>query len=156
MKSEIIEKVTAIVNRAGRSNGIEAVEVQLLGAGKGRLLRIFIDKPEGVTHGDCEAISQYVGTVLDAEDVIPGGSYTLEVSSPGIERKLRRPQDYERFAGHKAKIVLRQPITGDTRKLWEGTLEGFAEGSIRLQPPKGGAVRIPLELVERANLKHEW
>lgn len=156
MRSEIIDKVTAIVNRAGRTSGIEAVEVQLLGGGKGRVLRIFIDKPEGVTHGDCEEISQYVGTVLDAEDVIPGGSYTLEVSSPGIERKLRRPQDYERFVGHKAKIVLREPMAGDNRKLWEGTLAGFAGGAISLQTPKGDAIQIPLELVERANLKHEW
>jgi ribosome maturation factor RimP len=156
MKNELIDKVTAIVGRAGRSSGIEAVEVQWLGSGRQRLLRIFIDKPQGVTHGDCETISQYVGTVLDAEDAIPGGSYTLEVSSPGIERKLIRPEDYERFAGKKAKIVLRQPLPGDSRRSWQGRLAGYHDGLIRLEPPDGDAVEIPLTLVERANLRHEW
>jgi len=155
-KTELIEKVTAIVERAGRDDGIEAVEVQFLGGGRNRLLRIFIDKPQGVTHQDCEMISQYVGTVLDVEDAVPGGSYTLEVSSPGIERKLARPADYERFAGKLAKIILRQPLEGDTRKFWEGRLAGFSEGMITLEPVKGDPVRIPLERVDRANLKFEW
>ena len=74
--------------QALRQAGLEVVEVQLLGGGGARVLRIFIDKPEGVTHADCEMISQNVGTILDEEDVIPGAHYTLEVSSPGVERKL--------------------------------------------------------------------
>ena len=64
-------------------------------------MRISIDKPEGVTHADCELVSQQVGTILDVEDVVPGGSYTLEVSSPGVERKLIKPQDFERFQGRR-------------------------------------------------------
>jgi ribosome maturation factor RimP len=154
MKEAIIEQVTAIVERAGRSDGIEPVEVQWLGSGSHRLLRIYIDKPEGVTHADCERISEYVGTVLDAEDVIPGGSYTLEVSSPGVERKLSRPKDFERFAGRKVKLVVREPI--ENRKSWEGTLTAFSDGVIVLEPAKGSPVRIPLTQVERANLKFEW
>ena len=71
---------------------------------------IFIDKPEGVTHADCEMISQNVGTILDVEDVIPGAHYTLEVSSPGVERKLTKPRDFERFVGKKVKVALREPI----------------------------------------------
>lgn len=158
MKTELIEKVTQIVDRAGLRDGIEAVEVSLAGGGNNRLLRIYIDKPEGVTHADCERISQYVGAVLDAEDLIPGGSYTLEVSSPGVERKLIRPRDFERFTGKKVKISLRQPLpeVAGERKLWEGTLAGFADGVITLQPAQGDPVRIPLDLVSRANLKFEW
>ena len=153
-----IEKVHEIVDRAGRADGIEAVEVHWLGGGKNRLLRIYIDKPEGVTHGDCEMVSHYVSTVIDAEDLVPGDvSYTLEVSSPGVERKLSKPADFERFAGKKVKIVLREPLAELGKgKLWEGTLAGFKEGVITLQPAKGEPAVIPLDRVERASLKFEW
>ena len=154
MKAAIVEKVMEIVERAGRADGIEPVEVQWLGGGNSRLLRIFIDKPEGVSHGDCQNISEYVSTVLDAEDVIPGGRYTLEVSSPGVERKLTRAKDYERFVGHKVKLVLREPV--EDRKSWEGKLAAFTEGTILLEPQKGPPVHIELDQVERANLKFDW
>jgi ribosome maturation factor RimP len=154
MKTEIIEKVTEIVERAGRKSGIEAVEVELKGSGNSRVLRIFIDKPEGVTHADCEHISTYVGTVLDVEEVIPDGRYTLEVSSPGVERKLSRPRDFERFAGQKAKLVLTEPIAD--RKVWEGKLAGFSDGLITVEPAQGEPVKIPLTQVARANLKFDW
>ena len=82
-RNTVVEKVREIAERAGASEGSEIVDVQLLGGGGTRVLRIFIDKPAGVTHADCEFMSQQVGTILDVEDVIPGGRYTLEVSSPG-------------------------------------------------------------------------
>ena len=88
MNEAIVARVTEIARRVADSEGLEIFEVQLLGGGRKRVLRITIDKPEGVTHADCESISQQVGTILDVEDVMPGGSYTLEVSSPGVERKL--------------------------------------------------------------------
>src|SRR3984957_9340655 len=100
----IIEKVRKITEGWGADRGLEVVDVQLLGGGGARVLRIFIDKPEGVTHADCEMISQNVGTILDVEDVIPGAHYTLEVSSPGVERKLTKPRDFERFVGQKVKV----------------------------------------------------
>ena len=153
-RTAIIEKVREIAERVGADTGLEVVDVQLLGGGGTRVLRIFIDKPEGVTHADCEYISQNVGTILDVEDVIPGGRYTLEVSSPGVERKLTRPREFERFVGHKVKVSLRQPV--DNQKHWVGALRSFAEGIITLEPSPGHAVRIPLEQVERANLKFEW
>jgi len=154
MKEVIIAKVTEIAERVGRSEGIEIVEVQLLGGGGRRLLRIFIDKPEGVSHADCETISQQVGTILDVEDVIPGASYVLEVSSPGVERKLAGPKDFERFVGRKAKVLLREPV--DNRRNWEGVLAGFSQGVITLEPAPGKPVCFHLEQVERANLKFEW
>jgi ribosome maturation factor RimP len=94
-----LEKVQAIVERVAASQGLEVVEVELRGGGKARMLRIFIDKASGVTHEDCADLSREVSTILDVEDAVPGGSYVLEVSSPGLDRKLFRPTDFKRFQG---------------------------------------------------------
>ncbi|HML17117.1 MAG TPA: ribosome maturation factor RimP [Bryobacteraceae bacterium] len=153
-REAVTEKVREITERVAANAGLEVVDVELLGGGQSRLLRIYIDKPEGVTHADCEFISQHVGTVLDVEDVVPGARYTLEVSSPGVERRLRKPSEFERFVGHKVKIVLRQPV--ENQRHWVGALASFAEGIITLEPSPGRSVQFPLEQVERANLKFEW
>ena len=121
---------------------MEVVEVEVKGGGGSRFVRISIDKPAGVTHGDCELVSQQVGTILDVEDVVPGGRYTLEVSSPGVERKLIKPRDFERFQGKKVKITLREPVEG--RRNWEGTLAGFDDGRIALEAQPGQAMTVPL------------
>jgi ribosome maturation factor RimP len=153
-REEIVAQISAIAQRAGGSEGIEIVDVELLGAGRGRVLRITIDRPQGVSHADCELISQQVGTILDVEDVIPGDSYTLEVTSPGLERKLTKPEDFERFVGRKAKVVLREPV--ENQRHWEGKLAGFSEGVIALDPGAGRVIHFPLTQVLRANLKFEW
>ncbi len=153
-RSSVIETVREIAERAGSSEGIEIVDVQLLGGGSSRVLRLFIDKPTGVTHADCEFMSEQVGTILDVEDVIPGGRYTLEVSSPGVERKLTKPADFERFVGQKVKVVLRQPVA--EQRHWAGTLKNFAQGTITLEPSPGKQIEIPFDQVEKANLKFEW
>jgi len=153
VRQEVVSKVEEIAQRVAASDGIEVVEVELKGGGKNRLLRISIDKPAGVTHADCELVSQQVGTILDVEDVVPG-QYTLEVSSPGVERKLLKPQDYARFQGKKAKVVLHEPVENQRR--WEGTLAGFSEGMITLEPAPGKSVQFGIGNVERANLKFEW
>lgn len=152
-KQEILGKIEEIAERVGRSEGIEIVEIELKGGGRNQFLRISIDKPDGVTHADCETISQQVGTILDVENVVPG-HYTLEVSSPGVERKLRKPQDFERFQGQKVKVVLTQPI--DDRRHFEGTLAGFENGAIALDLAPGKRIQFPHEHVEKANLKFEW
>lgn len=154
VKQAVVEKIQEIADRVGASEGIEIVEVQLLGGGNQRLVRIYIDKPEGVSHADCEAISQQVGTILDVEDVVPGERYTLEVSSPGVERRLSKPKDFERFTGQKVKLVLREPVENQRR--WEGVLAGFADGTITLEAAPGRSLRVPLTQVEKANLKFEW
>jgi ribosome maturation factor RimP len=154
MKEELIRKISEIAERVAASEGLEIVEIELLGGGKNRVLRIFIDKETGVTHGDCENLSNQVGTILDVEDLMPESSYTLEVSSPGVERKLTRPRDFERFRGKKAKLILKQPVGNSKR--WEGVLAGFADGVIRLEVPSGEPMAIPLEQVEKANLRFEW
>ena len=146
-------KIEEIAQRVAQSEGMEIVEVEVKGGGSNRLVRISIDKPEGVTHADCELISQQVGTILDVK-TWSRGHYTLEVSSPGVERKLFKPQDYERFQGKKAKITLREPVDG--RRNWEGTLAGFADGIIALETAPGKIRQFPFEQVEKANLKFEW
>jgi ribosome maturation factor RimP len=153
MSSAIISKIEAVAERVGQSEGIEIVEVELKGGGKSRLLRIFIDKPEGVTHTDCELISHQVGTILDVENLLPG-AYTLEVSSPGLERKLLKYKDFERFQGKKIKAILREPVENSRR--WEGTLASCADGLITLEIAEGKSIRFPFEQVETANLKFEW
>jgi len=153
-RETITAKITEIAERVAQAENIEIVEVQFLGGGGARVLRIFIDKPEGVSHADCEFISHEVGTILDIEDVIPGGRYTLEVSSPGLERKLTKAKDFERFTGQKARIVLREPV--ENQRNWSGTLIGCEDGQITLEPVAGRQVRFALAQVEKANLKFEW
>ena len=163
-REAITEQVRAIAERVAASEGIEIVDVQLLGGGRHRMLRLYIDRDTpapglpagqaGVTHADCEFISHNVGTILDVEDVMPGGSYTLEVSSPGVERKISKPREFERFVGQKIKVVLKQPVENQNHLV--GALTGFSEGIITLEPSPGHAVRFPLEQVERANLKFDW
>jgi ribosome maturation factor RimP len=153
-KDAISGKVAAIAERVGQPDGIEIVEVQILGGGNARLVRIYIDKPEGVTHSDCERVSRETGDILDAEDVIPGGGYTLEVSSPGVERKLSKPADFPRFLGKKAKIVLLEPV--ENQRSWIGTLAALDGDVVTLEPSAGKTVQFALGQVEKANLKFEW
>jgi ribosome maturation factor RimP len=154
MKDAVVASIAEIAERVAGSEGIEVVDVELLGGGKKRVLRIFIDKPGGVSHRDCEVMSQQVGTILDVEDVVPGLSYTLEVSSPGLERKLTRMRDFERSVGKKARIVLREPV--EERKDWVGILAAVEGDRITIEAAPGRAVRFTLDQVARANLKFDW
>ena len=153
-KTGLIEKITQLGEQAAMGTGIEIAEVQLRGAGKACLLRVYIDKPEGVTHGDCELISEKFGKLLDEDDTLLAEGYTLEVSSPGVERKLSRPRDFERVVGQKIKLSLREPLDGQMR--FEGKLAEFADGTLAVEMTPGQTVRIPLDRVQKANLKFEW
>ena len=127
------------------------------------MLRIVIDKPAGVTHEDCANVSREVGTILEVEDAMPGGSYLLEVSSPGLDRKLVRPADYERFIGSLVKLTTREPVNGNQH--FEGRLQSFQDGWLTLdlnlgKKKKKNAPELPeLKLqfgnVEKANLVPE-
>jgi ribosome maturation factor RimP len=154
MAEPVASKIEEIAQRVAQPEGLEVVEVEVKGGGNQRFVRISIDKPEGVTHGDCEMVSQQVGTILDVEDVVPGGRYTLEVSSPGVERKLLKPEDYRRFQGKKARITLREPREG--RRNWEGTLAGIEDGAVALEMQAGTTTRFPFDQIQKANLKFEW
>jgi len=160
-----LEHVRAVVERVTASSGLELVELEFRGTGgKSRMLRLFIDKPGGVTHADCEAVSREVGTILDVEDAVPGGSYTLEVSSPGLDRKLSRAEDFARFAGSRVKLTTREAIEGN--RFFEGRLESFQDGALVLAlgpvKAKRGKPELPtrhIEIaysnVEKANLVPE-
>ncbi len=159
-----LDHIHAIVERVAASLGVEVVEVELRGGGKARMLRIFIDKPAGVTHEDCATLSREVSTIFDVEDAMPGGPYTLEVSSPGLDRKLFRPADFERFQGSRVKLTTKDPVNGNRH--FEGRLEHFESGRLTLdlaearrkfRPQEGTAQRLEIELanVEKANLVPE-
>jgi ribosome maturation factor RimP len=153
-RAGIEERVTALSEQAARGTNIEIAGVELRGSGKARLLRVYIDKTGGITHADCELISHRLSQLLDAQDAVPGGSYTLEVSSPGIERKLCKPRDFERAVGQKIRLTSREAIGGQMR--FEGKLTGFNGSVLELEVGPGKLLHIPLEQVQRANLKFEW
>ena len=158
------EQVRAIADRVAKTHGVDIWDIEFRGgSGKARMLRIYIDKPEGVTHQDCESVSREVGTILDMEEVVPGAGYLLEVSSPGLDRKLRGASDYERFQGSLVKLQTLEPVNGSRN--FEGRLTKFTDGNLTLQlPPKGkgkkqvpGAeVEIALDNVAKANLVPEF
>jgi ribosome maturation factor RimP len=154
-REETISKIAAIAEQAAAPAGIEIVEVELKGSGRSHLLRIYIDKPEGVTHADCELVSREVGAALDAEDPI-SGSYELEVSSPGVERKLGKWQDWLRFAGKKVKVVLKEPLEQTELKHFDGVISRAEDHTVTVELTGGREVTFPVEQVDRANLKFEW
>lgn len=158
-----VERVREIAERVATSSGLEVVEVDFRGGGKARMLRIFIDKPNGVTHEDCANLSREVSTILDVEEVVTGGPYLLEVSSPGLDRPLLRPADYERFIGSRVKLTTRQLIDGS--RFFEGKLENFQQGRLTLElgttkkkkkmEDASQKLEIDLANVEKANLVPE-
>ena len=132
------------------SEGLELVTLEWAGpVGRG-VLRLIIDRPDGaVSHRDCEAMSRQLGTLLDVEDLVEG-RYTLEVASPGLDRRLYKPADYERFRGHRVKVRLRQPAPGLGRK-FQARLEGLAGGVVSFEV-NGQAVRVPYDDIDAVNL----
>jgi ribosome maturation factor RimP len=147
--ANIVERVREIAGRVAASEGMEIVDVEWKGGGNNWLLRIFIDKPGGITHADCETISHQVGTILDVEEVIEP-HYTLEVSSPGLDRKLLKPSDYQRFLGKKARISLHAPLDG--QRNFVGRLAELEGRQIGLDVDGGRRVRISLDEVKTARL----
>jgi ribosome maturation factor RimP len=158
------DRVRGIADRVAAASGLGVVEIEFRGGGKSRMLRVFIDKPGGVTHEDCASFSREFGTILDVEDAVPGGMYVLEVSSPGLDRKLNRAADYERFTGSRVKLMTREPVNGNRH--FEGRLESFREGRLTLdvsearkkrRPETGTPEKLEIELanVEKANLVPE-
>ena len=167
-----VERVRTIADRVAASSGLEVLDIEFLGGGKARMLRVFLDKPAagndplaGVTHEDCANFSREFGTILDVEDVIPG-SYTLEVSSPGLDRKLVKAADFARFTGSRMKLTTRQPVNNNRN--FEGRLERFQDGRLTLDlsvashksrkkmgDAAGQKIEIEFANVEKANLVPE-
>ena len=147
------DRIRRLIGQVVESQGYELVEAELKGAGNNSVLRIFIDRPAGISHRDCELVSEQVGTVLDVEDLIPY-SYTLEVSSPGLERKLVKDSDYTRFDGKLARIQTRIPL--NQQKVFRGRLQGLRDGKVRLELPTGNILEIPLDVIQEARLEFDW
>jgi ribosome maturation factor RimP len=146
-------RIRQLVVEAVEGQGYELVELELKGSGNNSVLRIYIDKPGGVSHSDCGLVSEQVGTVLDVEDVIPY-QYTLEISSPGLDRKLVRESDYTRFEGKQAKIQTRIPL--QHQKVFKGRLQGLRDGSVLLELQSGSVLEIPLDVIQEARLDFVW
>jgi ribosome maturation factor RimP len=146
----IAERVQALAEQVAIDHGLELVHAEVAGPENKPIVRIFIDKPQGVTHEDCSEVSLHLGTILDVEDFIHA-SYTLEVSSPGLERGLYKRADYERFAGSPAKMKTRQPVDG--QRNFRGRLLGLDGGDVLFDDRTRGQVRIPLNLITKANLE---
>jgi ribosome maturation factor RimP len=162
-----LDRIRAVAERVAQSRGLEVFDLQFRTESHGWVLRVFLDKPgtpvvagragtaivDGVTIEDCQHVSHDLGTLLDVEDVI-GHRYTLEVSSPGLDRPLRGAADYERFAGCLAKIVLSEAVDG--QKHYEGRLAGLDGGDVLLTVGQRRMQRIPLALIARARLEVEF
>jgi ribosome maturation factor RimP len=168
-----LEKIRDAAERVARSEGLEVVDVEWK-IGKQRFLRVYIDRVpsrksaevvEGgeaqspfpnISHADCERVSQQLSVILDVEELIPGPGYILEVSSPGMDRTLKKAVEFERFAGRLAKISTSEPI-GEA-KFFEGRLKGFTDGKVRMELKGKDArvVEIPLETIRKANLVVEF
>lgn len=188
-----IDQIRERASRVAESHGLEVVDVELQGSGKLRTLRVFVEKDaagraalieraqadeeaakelpkgvpvemlSGVTHTDCTSFAQDFGTVLDVEDLVPGAEYTLEVSSPGLERKLTRAADYVRFTGSMVKLQTFTPVNGNRQ--WKGRMKEFSQdvltldlsavkqkGKAKKALPAAETIEIALGNIEKANL----
>lgn len=157
-KIDIVSRVTELAQPLAASLGLELVEVEYKQEGRQMVLRLFIDREGGVSLDDCSAVSRELSEVLDVEDFIPG-HYNLEVSSPGLNRPLKRLADYERFTGRLVKIRTFEPLAddaGNKRKTFLGELLGVENDVVRLKLTEGQTAGIPLEKVAKANLEFEF
>lgn len=149
-QGSIEERVREIAERVAIDHGLELVHAEVAGPEGKPILRIFIDKPDGVTHEDCSEVSLHLGTILDVEDFIHS-AYTLEVSSPGLERGLYKRQDYERFAGRMAKLKSRVAING--QRNFRGQIVGLEGEEVVFDDKTSGRVTVPFEQIVKANLE---
>jgi ribosome maturation factor RimP len=157
MKPVDLKKLQSLIEPVTTGQGYELVDVELkTEPGVGLVLRVFIDKPGstgGVGLDDCAAVSRELSAVLDVEDAIPA-RYSLEVSSPGLNRPLKKESDFARFIGKKAKIRTSRPV-GESRRNFSGTLVGVEAGKVKIDV--GDQVcEVPVDDVEKANLVYEF
>lgn len=151
-KPIVNEKIREMAAESAEKHGVELVHVEEKGTGKQRTLRVFIDKPEGVSVEDCADVSRALSDLLDAEDLIHT-EYTLEVSSPGLERELYSLKDFERFAGSLAKVKTKQPLNG--QKHFRGRITRVEGEEIFFDDRTSGKVSFPYEAVAKANLEFD-
>jgi ribosome maturation factor RimP len=158
--ADVVGQIRTMASRVAESYGLEVFDVQYRREAHGMVLRIQIDRPgpaatadDSVSVDDCANVSRDLSAMLDVEDVVPS-AYTLEVSSPGLDRPLRRAEDYQRFAGRRAKLVVRQAVDGQT--FFRGTLGGLDDGDVLIDADDKKRHRVPLGAITRANLEVEF
>ncbi len=149
----IQERVRTFAEKVAIDNGLELVHCEVAGPDNNPIVRVFIDKPGGVTHENCASVSLHLGTLLDVEDFIHS-SYTLEVSSPGLERGLYKRADFERFVGNLAKLRTNGPVNG--QRNFRGRLLGVEGEHLLFEDRTSGRLSIPLESLAKANLEYDY
>ena len=148
--SSVVERVCQVAEQAAIDHGVELVHAEVAGPEGHPVVRVFIDKPGGVTHEDCSEVSTQIGTVLDVEDFIHA-AYTLEVSSPGLERGLYKLADFERFAGAAAKLRTRVAI--NNQRNFRGRIIGTENDQVIFEDLTSGRVTIRFDAIVKANLE---
>jgi ribosome maturation factor RimP len=158
--SDVVENVRTAARRVAAGYGLEIFDVQFRREASGMVLRVRIDRPgpaaradESVSVQDCANVSRDLSAILDVEDVVPT-AYTLEVSSPGLDRPLRGAEDYRRFAGRRAKLVMRERVDG--QGFFKGRLGGVDGSDVVIDADDGRTHRVPLGVITRANLEVEF
>jgi ribosome maturation factor RimP len=156
----VVEQVRGVASRVAAGYGLEIFDVQFRREAPGMVLRVQLDRPgpaasaeDSVSVDDCARVSRDLSAILDVEDVVPV-AYTLEVSSPGLDRPLRTRGDYERFTGRFAKIVMRERVDG--QGYFKGTLGGIDQNTVIIDAEDGRRHRVPLDMITRANLEVEF
>jgi len=156
-KPDTLTQITELALPLLDSLGIELVELEYRKEGHGMVLRLYIDKPDGITLDDCADVSRELSEILDVEEVI-SAHYNLEVSSPGLNRPLKKESDYVRYAGRLVKIKTFDMVAddaGNQRKTFLGELLGFSDGVVSMKLSEGQSAAIPLDKIAKANLEFE-
>ncbi len=151
MNGTTVKRLSDIVEKVICGTPFELVDLRFAGGGK---VAVFVDRPGGVSIGECSELSREIGVLIDIEEVM-SGRYTLEVSSPGPERPLKKPGDYKRFCGRRAKIRTKEILNG--RKVFIGRIDGIENGFVRMSAEETAdeVFSIPFEDIEKGNLKLE-
>lgn len=147
---DLIQSITGFADKVAGANGLDLVDVELFRAGRRRILRIYIGKREGVSVEDCAKVSRDLGVLLDAENLMEDDTYTLEVSSPGLDRPFKTLKDFRRNLGRFVRITCSEPVEG--KKLLVGTLVDAGEASVTLDAGGKTACSIPMDLIVQAKV----
>ena len=157
---DIVEQVRALAARVASSYGLEVFDVQFRREATGMVLRVRLDRPgpsataeDSVSVDDCARVSRDLSAMLDVDEIVPT-AYTLEVSSPGLDRPLRHADDFRRFTGRRAKLVMRDAVDG--QKFFKGTLAGVEDDDVLIDETEGRRHRVPIGVITRANLEVEF
>ena len=158
--ANVAEQVRNVATRVAHTYGLDIFDVQFRREAAGMVLRVLVDRPgpaataeESVSVDDCAHVSRDLSAMLDVEDIVPT-AYTLEVSSPGLDRPLRHADDYRRFAGRRAKIVMRESVDGQT--FFKGRLAGAEGQTVLVDGDDGRRHQVPVAIITRANLEVEF